>query len=226
MTRIRSAMALVFTLLAVSASAQIGQGTLTGVVTDPQGAVLPRGHGDGDLTRVDRQSHDDDGSRRPLPAPAASLRRLQAEIRPLGIHDDRAREHPGRARTDDHRRHTAEGRVARRNRHGHGGITGRGRDDDEGGHQPQGRRVDRHPELHRCVGRAFRSARRPDAGVRRRRQSQEPAVGLRGVRRAEPGDASSPKASITPRASAARASTRTTSRTRSTRSARSAATWR
>ncbi len=41
MTRLRSALALVFTLLAVSASAQIGQGTLTGVLTDPQGAVLP-----------------------------------------------------------------------------------------------------------------------------------------------------------------------------------------
>lgn len=41
MTRIRSAMALVFTLLATSASAQIGQGTLTGVITDAQGAVLP-----------------------------------------------------------------------------------------------------------------------------------------------------------------------------------------
>src|SRR5262245_17115378 len=41
MTRIRSAMAIAFALLAVSASAQIGQGTLTGVVTDPQGGVLP-----------------------------------------------------------------------------------------------------------------------------------------------------------------------------------------
>ena len=41
MTPLRSAMALVFTLLAISASAQIGQGTLTGVVTDPQGSVLP-----------------------------------------------------------------------------------------------------------------------------------------------------------------------------------------
>src|SRR5215210_9460230 len=41
MTRIRSLMAVVFTLVAVSASAQIGQGTLTGVITDAQGAVLP-----------------------------------------------------------------------------------------------------------------------------------------------------------------------------------------
>ncbi len=41
MTRTRSALLLAFTLYAVSASAQIGQGTLTGVVTDAQGAVLP-----------------------------------------------------------------------------------------------------------------------------------------------------------------------------------------
>src|SRR5687768_9528963 len=41
MTPTRSALVLLFTLLAVSASAQIGQGTLTGVVTDAQGAVLP-----------------------------------------------------------------------------------------------------------------------------------------------------------------------------------------
>src|SRR5919109_3246726 len=41
MIRRRSVMALIFSLVAMSASAQIGQGTLTGVITDPQGAVLP-----------------------------------------------------------------------------------------------------------------------------------------------------------------------------------------
>ncbi len=41
MTRFRSAFVLSLTLFAATASAQIGQGTLTGVVTDPQGQVLP-----------------------------------------------------------------------------------------------------------------------------------------------------------------------------------------
>jgi hypothetical protein len=41
MTPTRSALLFAFTLYAIPASAQIGQGTLTGVVTDVQGAVLP-----------------------------------------------------------------------------------------------------------------------------------------------------------------------------------------
>ena len=41
MTRLRSAILIYCLLIAASASAQIGQGTLTGIVTDPQGQVLP-----------------------------------------------------------------------------------------------------------------------------------------------------------------------------------------
>ena len=41
MTRFRSALVLSFVLLSTSAFAQIGQGALTGVVTDPQGELLP-----------------------------------------------------------------------------------------------------------------------------------------------------------------------------------------
>jgi Carboxypeptidase regulatory-like domain len=41
MARLRSALVLSFVLLAAPAFAQIGQGTLTGVITDPQGQVLP-----------------------------------------------------------------------------------------------------------------------------------------------------------------------------------------
>ena len=59
MTRTRSALLLVFTLYAVSASAQIGQGTLTGVVTDRAGSRASWRHGDGHLALSDRHARDD-----------------------------------------------------------------------------------------------------------------------------------------------------------------------
>ncbi len=71
--------------------------------------------------------------------------------------------------------------------HGHRRLAARRRLDDEDRHQPEGRRADRGAELHRRVGRAVGSAGRAHAGLRRRRQPQEPAVGLRDLRHPEPG---------------------------------------
>ena len=68
-----------------------------------------------------------------------------------------------------------------------GALAGGRRRDDEDRHQPERRRADRRAELDRRLGRAVRGAGRPHAGVRRRRQPQEPAVGLRSLRRPEPG---------------------------------------
>ena len=84
-------------------------------------------------------------------------------------------------------RRAAAGRRAGRERHRHRRLAGGRRRDDEGRHQPQGRRADRRAELDRRVGRALGGARRPHAGLRRRRQPQEPAVRLRELRHPEPG---------------------------------------
>ncbi len=165
MTRFRSAFVLSLTLFAATASAQIGQGTLTGVVTDPQGQVLPGVTVTATSTALigTRTAVTETDGRFRFPALPSGFYKLKFDLSGFStLERDNIQVVLGQTIAVDTQ---TEDRIAGRNRHRPGRITGRRCHDDQGRDQPQRRRADRDPELHRRVGRAFRSARRPYAGV-------------------------------------------------------------
>ena len=174
-------------VLAATASAQNTPGRLTGLVTDAQGAILPGVTVTATSPSLIGGTEHGDAAGRQVPLSGAADWSVQARVRALRIPEADAREHQRRSGPDDFGRRAATARVADRERDGDRRIAGDRRDDDQGRHQSQGRSADGDSQLDRHVGRAVGSARRPHAGLRRRRQPQEPAVRLRELRRAEPG---------------------------------------
>ena len=176
MTRFRSAFVLSLTLFAATASAQIGQGTLTGVVTDPQGQVLPGVTVTATSTALIgiRTAVTETDGRFRFPALPSGFYKLKFDLSGFStLERDNIQVVLGQTIAVDTQlkiASLAETVTVQGESPVVDVTTTKSRD------QPQGRRADRDPELDRCVGRAFRSPGRPHAGVRRRRQSQEPAV--------------------------------------------------
>ena len=174
-------------LMASPGYAQIGQGRLAGTATDAQGAVLP-----GVTVTVTspsligtRTTVTEADGRYLFPALPSGAYKLVFELQGFRqIVRDNIQVVLGQTISVDAQTAT---RRADRERHRHRRLAGGRRRDDQDRHQPERRRADRRAELDRRVGRALGGAGRPHAGIRRRRQPQEPAVGLRSVRRPEPG---------------------------------------
>jgi hypothetical protein len=141
----------------------------------------------GYLAVVDRSAHHGVAGRRQLHVPGDALGRLQTQLRTGRLQARRARQPRRRPRPDHLVRRPARGRRPQRENHRDRRLAAGRHLDHEDRHQPQGRRVDRRAQLDRRLGRAVRGPGRADAGLRRGRQPQEPAVGLRELRHPEPG---------------------------------------
>ncbi len=135
-----------------------------------------------DVAGPDRLAGGRDGSQRELPVPVAAVGQLHAEVRPVGLQAVDAAEHHAGAGPDADRGRGPAARVAAGDGAGDGRVADRRHAVDVGGQHDGHGEADWRAELERPVGRAGPVAGRPDAGLRRGRQPQEPAVGVRRVR--------------------------------------------
>ena len=143
-------------------------------------------HGDRDLAGVDRFAHRRHRGERQLPRTVGARRDLHDQLRAERVPDLQAREHRAVARPDADDRRAVAGAGTAGERHRHSGVAARRCANDERGVDAQHREAHWRADCDGPLERTGAIARRPHAGLRRRRQPQERADGLRGVRRPRP----------------------------------------
>ena len=167
-----------------------------------RGAARRDGHRD--VTGPHRLAGGGDGSQRAATSSRRCRRaRYTLKFELSGFKAVHPAEHHAGAGPDAERRRRAAAGVAAGDRAGDGRVADRRHAVDVGGQHDGHGEADRRAELDRPVGRAGAVAGRPDAGLRRRRQPQEPAVGLRRRSASRARRASSPRAWTRPRGRAA-----------------------
>ena len=176
---------LISLISATPAFAQVQATSLGGIVTDAQGAVLPG-------VTVTATSPALIGTQTTVSEPNGRYRfasvpeGLHADVRAERLSSLQTRQHRVVAGPDADRRRTTAAAVAAGKRHGHGGITRRRRADDERRIDTEHDEADRRAHGNRLMERAGALAGCAHAGLRRRRQPQERADRVRGVRRPRP----------------------------------------
>ena len=221
-------------LMASSAFAQLGGGTLSGTVTDEQGGVLPGVTVT--ITGTDRTRHGRDGRSRQVPVPEPGARSYKVTFDAAGLRDQRhARTSSCAVGATTDLPVSAEGRDRRRDRHGQRRVADRRHQGDRHRDQLHVRRAAEDPDVARSVRADAQRAGRARRSRQHRRQRDRPAVELRRRRargrRTRAGRSTASRSPTWPRPARRRPTSTTTtskksrSRPRATTSSRAPAAW-